>query len=165
MSEAVRLLVDEAVRPRKRSRLFGALGLCLALGGSLAACSNMSGSTAQQVREWSNGAGFPSANAQLNTDLAELAAGQRLGNLKELRTACAGFGVDAATLQGELPTPVTTITDELNDALSDYYDASTDCYQASSFHSAPFLSYERVLANGKRLYDQARKLLAADDAS
>lgn len=151
-----------AVLQQNLATRLGALGLCLLLGGALAACSNMSGTTAQQVREWSNGAGYSADNAQLNSDLQSLAAGKRLRDLRGLRTACAGFGVDAATLQGELPTPDTAITDEINNAMTSFYNASLSCYAASSFSSSSFRTYERELASGVALYDKARKQLAHD---
>lgn len=132
-------------------------GLCLALGGVLQACSNMSGSTAAQVGEWASGAGYSNDVTQLNSDLQSLAAGKQVRDLKALHTACAGFGVDAASLQGELPTPDTMLTDEINGAMTSFYNASLACYRSSSFGSRLFSTYEHDLASGVRQYDLARK--------
>jgi hypothetical protein len=91
-----------------------------------------------------------------------MVAGIRARDLRGLRTECAGFGVDAETLQGELPTPEQDITDELNNALSGFYNASLECYQASSFTSPAFHRYQSELKSALVLYNDVTKRLYND---
>jgi hypothetical protein len=122
----------------------------------------MSGPLAQQVREWANGASYTSDISTVNGDLSDISNGIRLHDLKGVRTTCAAFGVDSATIQGELPTPDVTITNEINDATSDFYNASLSCYRATSFTDRDFKAYLSQVAKGKRVLADVTKLLKVD---
>jgi hypothetical protein len=137
-----------------------ALAILLSVGALvLAGCSGYSGTISSQVGQWAANAPWDQDNAQIQSDLTDLGNGLRERQLLPLRTACAAFPADISTLYNTLPTPDTTLTNELNRALTDFDEAATDCYDSSSFTSARFAKYERELAAGKDAYRQATQRL------
>jgi hypothetical protein len=136
--------------------------LAASLAIVLGACSNMSGDLRHEMQQWAQGADYATSNAQLQEDFTNLAAGVRLQDLKGLRTECAGFGVDAETLDGQLPTPSESVTNDLDKALQLFYNASVSCYAMNAFSSARFHQYEQLLAKGKVEYKRAQSELLAD---
>lgn len=139
-----------------------ALGVVVFGAVALSGCASEHGSLASQVRAWASTAGYVSDAAQVESDLTDLANGQREHQLLDLRTACEGFGADVYAIYGELPTPDTTITDELGNAMQTFYSAARNCYDASSFTSSDFKTYERQLASAKSEFAEARSRLARD---
>lgn len=138
-----------------------ALLVALAVAGMLLAACGGGGSLASQLQSWASGASYDADVAQLQSDLTSLAAGLSQRNLPALRTECEGFGVDAETLYGELPTPDETITDELGSSLQGFFTAARSCYDASSFTDSAFRSYQTTLRRSEQTYDRARNQLAA----
>ena len=100
---------------------------CTVLTGC--AGQEQSGSPAHQVSTWLSGAG---AGSQIGAVLADarnvdLAISQH-DPTGELRSLCALLASDAASGNGNLPTPDQTLTDDLSAAYATAYDAGNDCY-------------------------------------
>jgi hypothetical protein len=137
---------------RRAARLAAATVAAAAAGLLLAACS---GGT---VAQWAASSSLGANDALLVSDTGHLRAGIRLHELQEVRTACEAFSADASTADGELPTPDHSLTDELNTAYEDDYRAGEDCYAATSFASAAFRRFERLLAAGSAELATAERL-------
>jgi len=133
--------------------LFTTLSVVLA-GTVLAACTGYSGTLAHQVDEWASGASLTTNDGYVTSDISSIAVGIKQHQLTATHTACDGLGSDAGTADGELPTPDTRLTDDLNDAYLDFTKAAQDCSNAKSF-GAGFAPYERELAEGKKAYAAA----------
>jgi hypothetical protein len=119
------------------------------------ACSNGPATLSSQLKSWASTASYSADVAQISEDLIALRNGLDEHEFLQTRTECEGFGVDVETLYGELPTPDQTITNELGASLSSYYTASEDCYYSSSFTSAKFKTYERLMTSSGRTYLRA----------
>ena len=106
----------------------------VATGLALAGCAGVeqSGSPAHQVSTWVGGAGAGSAIGAVEVDIrnVDLALDQH-DPTGELRSVCALLASDAATANGNLPTPDQKLTDDLSDAYATAYDAGNDCYNGS----------------------------------
>jgi hypothetical protein len=107
----------------------------LLLGTLLAACAGeeQSGSPSARVTTWVSGAGGGAAIGTLRADVANvdyvLSRHEAAGSV---RTACALLTNDAETAIGNLPTPDTELTDDLNTAYTDAAAAGDDCYSGAS---------------------------------
>jgi hypothetical protein len=109
--------------------------VAVVIGSSaLAGCTlDESGPPAKQVSAWLTTSGGGSAIGQVeldskNIDLAE----SRGATPSALRTVCALLTNDAQTAIGNLPTPDTQLTDELNNAYEDAASAGNDCYNGAN---------------------------------
>ena len=107
---------------------------------SSSACSSpacageeQSGPPSAQVTTWVNGSGGGAAIGTLRADVANvdyvLSRHEATGSI---RTVCALLTNDAETAIGNLPTPDTSLTDELNAAYTDAAAAGDDCYSGAS---------------------------------
>jgi hypothetical protein len=132
-----------------------------ALTFGAAACGGGPTTLSGQLKSWAATATYSADAAQISEDLTALNNGLRERKFLALRTECEGFGVDVETLYGELPTPDLTITNELGSSLSNYYSAAEDCFYSSSFTSANFKKYERLLVSSGKTYRRAVGQLAA----
>jgi hypothetical protein len=109
------------------------------LGVSLAACAGQeqSGPPAARVTTWVNGSGGGASIGTLRADVANvdyvLARHEPAGSV---RTACALLTNDAETAIGNLPTPDTQLTGELNTAYTDAAAAGDDCYAGATGNTA-----------------------------
>jgi hypothetical protein len=137
------------------SKAVGGLAALAAAGVALAACS---GGT---VADWARSTGAGGNDYQLVSDIAHLRSGILLHQLARLRVACEATSNDASTADGELPTPDHALTEELNTAYLDLYDGGVDCYEASSFSSAKFARFERLLDAGASALVVAERRLGA----
>lgn len=105
----------------------------LAVAGAvaLAGCSGQeqSGPPAARVATWVSGAGGGAAIGTLRVDSANVSqALARHNPPAAIKTVCALLTTDAETAIGNLPTPDTMLTDELNTAYEDAASAGDDCY-------------------------------------
>jgi hypothetical protein len=126
-----------------------------------AACSGGPTTLSGQLKAWALNATYSADVAQISEDLTALRNGLQERKFLALRTECEGFGVDVEALYGELPTPDLAITNELGASLSSYYTAAEDCYYSSSFTSAKFKTYERLMTSSTKTYKKAVAQLAA----
>lgn len=138
-----------------------AVALLAGVALTLSSCSSGPTTLSGKLQAWASAASYSSDVTQINADLVNLQNGYRERKLLPLRTACEGFSTDVATLYGQLPTPDQTITDELGSSLNDFYGASIDCYQASSFSSLKFQQYLTLLRSATTTYRRALSQLAA----
>ena len=129
--------------------------LLVGVAFAVASCSTGPTTLRGKLQQWASGASYSSDAAQINADLVNLQNGYRERKLLPLRTACEGFSADAATLYGQLPTPDQTITDELGSSLNNFFGASIDCYQSSTFSSAKFQQYLKLMRSATATYRRA----------
>jgi hypothetical protein len=125
------------------------------------ACSGLSGSHRAQVGEWANAAGYDGANAQIQSDLSYLTAAVRARNVKDFQTDCEGFSGDVEVLYETLPTPDVTLTNELDDAFEDWFNAAADCNDATSLSSSAYRDATSELKKGQEQYSRAKARLAS----
>ncbi|HEX3981124.1 MAG TPA: hypothetical protein VHW93_07870 [Acidimicrobiales bacterium] len=103
--------------------------------GMLAGCAGPeeSGPPAARVTAWMSGAGGGAAVGALLVDSRNISyALSRRQAPAAIKTACALLTNDAETAIGNLPTPDTQLTDELNAAYEDAAAAGDACFQGAS---------------------------------
>lgn len=110
-------------------------GMLAVLGALLlSACTlDQTGPPATQVSNWMAAAGGGAAIGQVEVDSRNI--GFALAHDQPpsaIRTVCALLTTDAQTAIGNLPTPDTVLTDDLNTAYEDAAAAGNDCYNGSS---------------------------------
>jgi hypothetical protein len=125
----------------------------------LAGCTGYSGSLSHEVAQWDNGASLSSNDGQITSDLQDIATGIKERKLVATHTACDGLGSDAGTAYGELPTPDTALTNDLNTAYIDFTNAAQDCSEAPSFSASDFARYRRQLAKADAAFAAAKRRL------
>jgi hypothetical protein len=106
----------------------------LLLGVGLAACAGQeqSGPPAARVTTWVVGSGGGAAIGTLRADVANIDyVISRHEPAGSLRTACALLKNDAEAAIGNLPTPDTRLTDDLDAAYADAAAAADDCYNGA----------------------------------
>ena len=122
----------------------------------------LSGPTlAGKLQVWAANANYSADAEQISLDLTGLQNDLKGRQFPALRTECGGFGVDVQALYDQLPTPDQTISDELGSSLSSYGTASEDCSDSSSFTSAKFQAYERLMTSSGKTYQRAVGQLAS----
>ncbi|HTW99915.1 MAG TPA: hypothetical protein VMD59_14120 [Acidimicrobiales bacterium] len=140
----------------------GRLGWPAAAGAGVAAAVVagllLGGCSSGSVAQWAKASSLGDNDAILVSDAAHLRTGTRLHELEGVKTACQALVEDASTADGQLPTPDETLTDELNNAYEDDYNAGVVCYGTSSFTSAKFRKFERLLAAGSSELATAERL-------
>ena len=129
---------DPSPVPRRRRTLGQASvarSVAVAVGVlALAGCTlDQTGPPSGRMTAWLTSAGAGAAIGQVevdgrNVDLA-LARHQPAS---AIRTVCALLTTDAQTAIGNLPTPDSTVTDQLNAAYEDAAAAGNDCYSGAS---------------------------------
>lgn len=125
--------------PEALARWTGATALTLAIivvGASvLAGCAgqDQTGPPAARVSAWVSGAGGGAAIGTLRVESRNIdLALSRHDPPAAIKTVCALFTNDAQTAIGNLPTPDSQLTDDLNRAYEDAAAAGDDCYAGSS---------------------------------
>jgi hypothetical protein len=102
---------------------------CLALAGCSAQAS---GTPAQQVTTWMSGVAAGSAIGAVEADVRNVDASlSRHDPVGEIRSVCALLASDAASGNGNLPSPDQKLTNDLSNAFATAYDAGDDCYNGS----------------------------------
>ena len=117
--------------PGGRSVVVGLVALgALALAGC--AGQEQAGTPAHQVATWVSGSGAGSSIGAVEADIRSvdliLAHHNPTG---EIRSVCAILASDAASGNGNLPTPDQTLSVDLSNAYASAYDAGTDCYNGA----------------------------------
>ena len=141
-----------------------ALVAATVLTASLAAagCTSYTGSPANQIREWAQQADVTANDAQLVADLGDFRRSVARGQLGEVTTNCAGLATDAGTADGNLPTPDNALTNQLNDAYEQFFNAGNDCAQATIMGSSRIVRANQRLTRGlAELRTAERKLRQA----
>lgn len=131
----------------------------LVVAAALAGCAGFTGSPAHQVAEWANGASLSANDGYIVADVKDIDEGIASRQLTATHTACDGLGTDAGTAYGELPTPDTELTNELNNAYLDFTDAAQKCSDAKSFSGTGFSAYDREIARAESAFAAANRRL------
>jgi hypothetical protein len=111
------------------------LSALLAGSAVFAGCAGQeqSGPPAARVATWVSGAGGGASIGTLRADAANVAlALARRDPPAAIKTVCALLTTDAETAIGNLPTPDTVLTDDLNTAYDAAASAGDDCYSGSA---------------------------------
>ena len=127
----------------------GAPAFSAALLVVVAAACSPGGSVATQLRSWQSGASYAQSQQQLKSDLEDIVTGLRTGPLAAVRTACDGFGVDAANAYGQLPTPDHFLTERLNGEYINFENAAEACSSAPSLHAKAITRFLNLVVQGK----------------
>lgn len=145
---------------RARGRI---LALTIACSGVvLGSCGEgKPASISSQIRQWSNDAGFPDLDGALIADFPAVRAGIDAGNLKALKTACAGLSVDAASIYDTLVTPDHALTEALDRALTGLGNAGNTCTALGSATKRATATLRRQLETNEALYRNARSIVLA----
>ena len=121
-----------------------------------------SGSKSNQVRQWASQYSVISNDQLVVNDVTAIRASIRARQLKDVTSNCAGLVVDAGTGYGNLPTPDTILTAELNTAYEDFASAGGACAGAQSLDSAKITAALGKVGSGLVSLDQATRLLGSD---
>ncbi len=123
------------MRMPRAGHLRPASAAALALLGAVAlsGCAGQpSGTPAHQVATWVSGEGVGSSIGAVVADVRNVDVSLRQHDpVGEIRSVCALLASDAASGNGNLPTPDQKLTDDLSDAYATAYDAGDDCYNGS----------------------------------
>ncbi len=147
-----------------RARL-GVCAVLVAVGGGVTACGSGHATPAAKLEGWAKGAGFADLDSALTADFSALRAGFSSGDLRALKTACAGFAIDAGGIYDVLPTPDATLTAQLNTALTDFGSEAVRCNDLTSTAPAATASLRRAIARDEAIYDRARRTIDAAGGS
>jgi hypothetical protein len=111
-----------------------AAGLTAAGPSIVAGCTlDQSGPPSAQVSAWMTTSGGGAAIGQLKVDGRNIdLAVARHDSASALKTVCALLTTDAQTAIGNLPTPDTRLTEDLNTAYEDAAAAGDDCYNGAA---------------------------------
>jgi hypothetical protein len=118
---------------------------------------------AAQIRQWSAGAGFPDLDQALEADFPEMRAGLASGNVKALKTACAGMSIDAGNIYNTLLTPDHALNDALARALSGLANVGQRCSTLRSVAPSAARSLAAALAADEALYNKERAVIVTAD--
>jgi len=131
----------ERLRPRRRLARAPVLVVAVLIAGScaLAGCAGQeqSGSPSARVSTWVSGAAGGAAIGTLEADSANI--DQALAHHDApaaIKTVCALLTNDAETAIGNLPTPDTQLTNDLNNAYEKGAAAGDDCYNGAAGNAA-----------------------------
>jgi hypothetical protein len=130
--------------------------------GLLAACTGYTGSKANQVRQWASTTSVSANDSFVRQDITAIKASLSAGRLKDLTSNCSGLVFDTGTAYGNLPTPDSTLTDELNVAYEDFANAGSSCAAARSLRSSRVTRALEIIDVGLVSLDKATRRLAAD---
>jgi hypothetical protein len=108
-----------------------------------------------KLQVWAANANYAADSEQITEDVTALQGDLKARQFPALKTGCGGFAVDVAALEDQLPTPDQTITGELAASLGDFLTAAHDCSDSSSFASAKFKTYDRLLTSSDKTYQRA----------
>lgn len=131
--------------------------LCtLALGITVSACSGTPASMRSKMQSWASAQGYVNADATVHQDLVGIAAGIRLRDFNGLRTDCVGFSTDLDQIYGGLPAPDRTVTNEVNIALTKFWEPGAEqCYEARAYSDPRIAAFRRDLRLGEALFAKA----------
>lgn len=131
LSDRSRLLAPGARRPNGRWRA-GLVAAILVAGAVLTSCSSGGASASERLSSWASGASFQSSTAEFLTDVTHIHHFETTGSLSDIHTICLSLGTDVEQAYLNLPTPYSTLTDELNTAYTNLDSGAIACYHASS---------------------------------
>jgi hypothetical protein len=99
----------------------------------LAGCTDQTGDPAKQVSSWMSSSNTGTAIGQVEVDSQNVDLALRKHDpSSQLKTVCALLSTDALTAIGNLPSPDSTLTDDLNTAFEDAAAAGSSCYDGAS---------------------------------
>jgi len=129
--------------------------------GTLASCTGYSGTQAHQVRQWAAQYSVISNDRLVVADIDAMRRSFKADRLKDLTSNCAGLVDDAGTAYGNLPTPDSTLTNELNTAYEDFANAGSSCAAARSISSRKITGAFKKIGAGLVALDRATRRLAS----
>lgn len=138
-----------------------AFAVVAAVGIGSASCGGKPASISSQIEQWSAGAGFPALDQALVADFPALDAGMRGPNLKALKTACAGFAIDAGNIYNTLVTPSVSLTALLNTALTGFANDAQRCSALGSDTPRSSARLQSSLKSHEAEYARAERIIAA----
>jgi len=145
-------------RPRKVFVVLMALVVpCVAAG-----CTGYSGTKANQVSQWASQYAVIANDQLVVNDVVAIRASVRAAQLKDVTSNCAGLAVDTGTAYGNLPTPDTTLTAELNVAYEGFASAAGDCAAAGSLSSSKITAALTKVKTALVSLERATRLLASE---
>ena len=120
-------------RPRPVAPVLIGVSLAVIWAGLASGCTlDQSGPPAAQLSAWMTTSGGGAAIGQVEADSRNInLALSRHNSAAALRTVCALLTNDAQTAIGNLPSPDTQLTDQLNAAYEDAAGAGNDCYNGA----------------------------------
>jgi hypothetical protein len=134
---------------------------CVLVALASAACGGRPATLPARLRAWESGSSYSTDQGYIATDIGEIATGIRTGPLGALRTACDGLGVDAANAYGELPTPDSALTTDLNDEYLTAENAAQSCSTAATRHGGRVGRYLALIARAEHDRSAAKARIAA----
>jgi hypothetical protein len=140
--------------------------VAVAGGGFLAAaCSSTPSTPAAELAQWSNGGGFPSLDQAVQADFSSLRAGFSSGDLRALKTACAGFSIDAGSIYDTLPAPKSSpkVTSELASSIGGFGRLGDQCSALKVDTARSVAGLRKELSENEAIYDRARAVIDAAD--
>jgi hypothetical protein len=122
------------VRARAGSvRWLVVVGVTLAATVLLAGCTAQSGDPSKQVSTWMSQSGDGTLIGQVEVDSRNVDLALKDHNTSSaVKTVCALLSTDALTGIGNLPSPDTALTNDLNSAFEDASAAGKDCYDGAT---------------------------------
>ncbi|MHB1584682.1 MAG: hypothetical protein ACYCU7_10060 [Acidimicrobiales bacterium] len=115
-----------------------------------------SGTPRQQLAQWATSTSFGATVGTLHDDdrhVATTVAGHP--STGALHTVCAVLTDDAGSANGQLPTPLSSLTQLLAHAYALEYAAGSDCYAAAGGNHRLLSTSARLRAQAESLLDQA----------
>ncbi len=152
------------LRSHRRRPTVGALAAVLAVATVLAGCTAAEdvGTPAHRVATWMSSGSGGATIGELEVDNRNVAlALARHDPPPEVRAVCGLLATDAATGHGNLPTPDQQLTDILDRAYTDEFDAGSECYQAAGGGAAELARSAAARAAGLSLLEQAVQRVTA----
>lgn len=133
--------------------------VAVALGATaLAGCAagGAVGDSPSQITSWMSSSGEGTLIGQVQADSANVALAIRKHDTgSTLKTVCALLSTDALTGVGNLPSPDTTLTDDLNRAFETAATAAQDCYSGATGKASLLDSSTADRAKLRGLFDAA----------
>jgi hypothetical protein len=131
-----------------------------ATAAALSSCGGPA-SLSSQIQAWSSEEGYPALDQALVADFPEVAAGLKSGQLKALKTACAGLQIDAGSVYSILVTPDRTLTNQMAASLTGLSNDAARCAALASDAPVATEALRRSLSSHEAAYDAARAFIAA----
>jgi len=121
------------------------LGVLAALGMAFSACAgpDETGSMASRVSAWADTARFGSEAAGLVSDISRVKVVLERRDAGAVRADCAVLSQDAEAAHQELPTPDASLTDLLDAAYRQAFDAAEYCYEGAGGDPRQIALFER----------------------
>lgn len=140
--------------PVMRNRAVAAVVLAVAATG----CSNLSGSAADRMAQWSKSSGASAVVSTLDGDARGVSAAIESGVAANVRTACGALSLHVRQFLSELPTPDPKVTADYDAAYQHLGAAANECYDGARGDSTLINRALADMAAGRQALAQADAL-------